>query len=223
MTKTSGFTPLFDKVTKETKDTLTSLVYGFIWRYERLNNRKCTAAIKTIADELGLSYKTVERRLGILEESGWIEDTTPNWKNKPHEYKTKRRMEMHIAAKAESRSDTVRESVKETKKIQLKDITPLKIQLGELENLFSTFSGIPQPGWDKEPALMQKRWRTPIQRMYNLAGKDKKKTKQLMSQSIKDMRKDKLTISAPQSIEKTFTSLFGEQNTKDNTRGYKQA
>ena len=52
-------------------------------------------------------------------------------------------------------------------------------------------------------------WFQPVRRMRDLANGQ---AADLMRESVEKMRKDKLSISAPRSIEKVFLSLFGEQN-----------
>lgn len=89
--------------------------------------------------------------------------------------------------------------------------TNLTVICEELEESFSKLTNIPLPDWDKDPAFAQKRWRTPIKRMYKMADKDLNKTKQLMSQAVNRMRRGTdLDLSAPRSIESSFTTVFSQ-------------
>lgn len=113
-------------------------------------------------------------------------------------------MKGDIQGYSKSRTPTLYSHI--TYQLRMKD-------MGIFEKLFSKESGIPFPGWD-DPKFVSKRWRTPIWKMYKTADKNAELTGDLIKAAVKQMRKDKLTISAPQSIEKTFVSLLGEMNTK---------
>ena len=124
--KIKNFTPLFDQLTQIT-DVFTAAVYGRIWRYEQGRYKKCSAAVKTIAKELGISEKTVERRIKVLEEMELIEDQTPDRRNAPHDYVTSGLVDLvldgtseSLTGKSESLTQTPRESVEDTKKKQVK-------------------------------------------------------------------------------------------------------
>ncbi len=95
MSKVKAFTPVFDAVTKET-DMLASLVFGYIWRKERLDDGWCDTAIATMANDLGVSAATIKRRIDMLEsaEPPWIEDLDPSLRNAPHRRRTIRHIEI---------------------------------------------------------------------------------------------------------------------------------
>lgn len=131
-----GYTPVFDEVTEET-DPLASLVYGFIWRMEKLRQGICTAAKSTMAKKLGVSVRTIERKLDLLIEKNWIEDATPQKKHQTHAYKTKRTIEIapvaYSSSTTESRTSATEsqtecdiESHKDTIKDTIKDEMPAK-------------------------------------------------------------------------------------------------
>ena len=70
--KIKGFTPVFDSLVKQ-YDTNTALVYGKIWRicdWSPLGI--CSMGNERIAEELGLSEKTIRRKKEILAEDGLI-------------------------------------------------------------------------------------------------------------------------------------------------------
>jgi DnaD/phage-associated family protein len=81
----SKFTPCPDVLVEKYSHT-TALVWGKVWRYCQMKDEKCRAAIKRLADELNLSDDTIGKHIKILETGGYIEDLTPDLKNKPHEY-----------------------------------------------------------------------------------------------------------------------------------------
>ena len=87
-------------------------------------------------------------------------------------------------------------------------------RIATLEQTFCSSSGIPIPdNW----ALRQKRWRTPLKNMYAIAGDA---TETLLKEAVRVMRKDKLTIAAPHSIENVFTSIYGERQTQEEDMPY---
>jgi hypothetical protein len=98
--------------------------------------------------------------------------------------------------------------------------TTYQKNLLELENAFVEYSGIPSGRGRLTNRTMQKRWWTPLYDMFKMCNKDMGQTKAIMQKAIRRLREEKLTFDAPASIEKTFTSLFGEQKGKDDNRGY---
>jgi DnaD/phage-associated family protein len=99
MAEIGGFVMAPDAITQEL-GIVSSCVYGKIWRYERMKDGVCRASIATIADELGeLSYNTILSHIKKLIEAGYIEDLTPDLKNRPHVYKTTGRLKIEIGIK----------------------------------------------------------------------------------------------------------------------------
>jgi len=86
--------------------------------------------------------------------------------------------------------------------------------LANLEKRFSMISGRPLPRREtkQDKELASKRWWQPLWRMYETANKDLEATINLMSEAVKNMRASRLTISAPQSVENVFVSLFSERS-----------
>ena len=74
-------------------DPYTALVYGKIARFSMMKDRVCKASIGRIAQELGMSEDTVQRRIQSLEDKRLIEDLTPDLRNFPHEYKLTSRLD----------------------------------------------------------------------------------------------------------------------------------
>ena len=81
-----GFTPVMDVVVQDV-GLMEALVYGVVWRYCKRSNGVCQASLKTIAGEVGLNRRTVLRHIKKLCDHGYIEDTTPDLRNRPHTYR----------------------------------------------------------------------------------------------------------------------------------------
>ena len=64
-----------------------ALVYGQVWLFAQQRHKVCFASIETIANELHMSTRSVRRHLKSLRENGYLIDTTPNLRYKPHVYK----------------------------------------------------------------------------------------------------------------------------------------
>lgn len=73
----SGFTPLFDDVVSDV-GLSDAAVFGKIWRYCQMKDHVCTASQERMAEELGISRRTIMRSIAKLIEHGYIEDRTPN-------------------------------------------------------------------------------------------------------------------------------------------------
>lgn len=84
MKKSKGFTPASDYLIARYGEPLIALVYGKVWRFWDWKG-SCFAAQETIGNQLGVSPKTVGRRLAILEKDGFIKrvsktkGTTVEW------------------------------------------------------------------------------------------------------------------------------------------------
>jgi len=85
LTQVQGFTPLIEVMVKEV-GIIQAAVYGVVWRYCQRRDRVCTASHDTLAEALGLSRGTVQRHIKELCEAGYLKDTTPDRKNRPHVY-----------------------------------------------------------------------------------------------------------------------------------------
>ncbi len=94
-----NFTPVLDTIV-ENHDVLTAVVYGRVWRYCQMETGKCFASQEKLADDLGVSIKTIERRLKLLVKRDYLIDLTPERRNKPHEYKPTGRAGIKLEASA---------------------------------------------------------------------------------------------------------------------------
>lgn len=81
----SGFTPAPDILCKE-YGFVTALVWGRVWRYCQMRDGVCRASVEKLADGLGMSGRTIIRHLESLCGGGYLLDTTPDLRNKPHIY-----------------------------------------------------------------------------------------------------------------------------------------
>ncbi len=84
--QTKGFTPVIDVLVDET-DLMTAVVFGKVWRYCQGDEGRCYATVPRIAEECGISISSTQRRLKKLCKMGYLLDTTPNLRNKPHSYR----------------------------------------------------------------------------------------------------------------------------------------
>lgn len=87
------------------------------------------------------------------------------------------------------------------------------VVLMELEQAFSASANIPLPlrGTKKECSAASVRWWKPLEHIYGLVEKDLCAAKLLVEQAVQRMRAEKLTVSAPQSIEQVATAIIGER------------
>ena len=86
LSKVEGFTPLIDILIKQYNGIVTAAVFGRVWRYCQGTYGECSASLQTIADELGISYATTLRHIKTLCADGYLEDGTPDLRNRPHTY-----------------------------------------------------------------------------------------------------------------------------------------
>lgn len=86
LSEVDGFTPLIDAITQE-HGVVTAAVFGRMWRYCQGDNGVCQAGLERIGDDLGLDKATVQRHAAKLCDLGYLEDTTPGLRNRPHTYR----------------------------------------------------------------------------------------------------------------------------------------
>jgi DNA-binding Lrp family transcriptional regulator len=163
----TGFTPAPDHLIK-LYGYVTALVWGRIWRYCQMSDGVCRAKLETIANELGMSERTIIRHVEPLVVDGFLKDITPDLKNRPHIYADTGKLRIKISVETtvtesqsrvtksqstmtESHRQGDRESVEESIKKEVKEkknhldafATLRKIILGSLtiENAISI--GVP--------------------------------------------------------------------------------
>lgn len=79
-----AWTPCFDAISYTYGKSIDK-VLGRVWRYAQMNGT-CQASRDTIALDVGLSEKTVERALALLVKDGYIRDHSKGLRNRPHSY-----------------------------------------------------------------------------------------------------------------------------------------
>ena len=94
LTEVDGFIPVIDVVADDV-GLVGAAVYGLSWRYCQMGKGICYASLETMAKQLGLNAATVQRHLRKLCEKGYLEDTTPGLRNKPHIYVDSGRVQIH--------------------------------------------------------------------------------------------------------------------------------
>lgn len=80
-----GFTPIIDTVVQDV-GLMAAAVFGKVWRYCQMQDGVCKASQERIAEELGITRKTVNNYLSTLVEAGYLIDTTPEALGTPHIY-----------------------------------------------------------------------------------------------------------------------------------------
>lgn len=125
----SGFTLAPDAIINE-HGYVTALVWGVTWRFCQMSDGVCRASLGKIAERLGMSERTIIRHLETLCNGGYLMDTTPNLKNKPHIYADTKKIVVRMnlsagvteshPAMTESQRQGDRESVEETSKKEKK-------------------------------------------------------------------------------------------------------
>lgn len=86
-TEVSGFIPVFEIVMHQYKDHMTALVFGRMWQYCGMEDGVCRASLERIGKDLQISRATVIRHADKLVADGYLIDTTPDRRNRPHAYK----------------------------------------------------------------------------------------------------------------------------------------
>lgn len=80
-----GFTPLIDTLTTQ-YGPIRAAVFGRMWRFCQMKDGICRASLEKISDGLGIDRSTVARHIEALCDDGYLEDTTPELRNRPHIY-----------------------------------------------------------------------------------------------------------------------------------------
>jgi hypothetical protein len=110
------------------------------------------------------------------------------------------------------RGVTLKEEEEEIKTISSqksdKPKTDFVIAMEILEAAFADERGCKLPDWDNGAKEANKRWRTPLGRIYNELDKDIKKAEYIVRSATKKLKKDELTFDAPDQILKTAQSMI---------------
>ena len=109
MFKIKNFTPVMDSMVLIYGPTR-ALIFGSVWRYCQMSPKnECTAAIEKIARRVAVSPRTALRHIKLLCDDKYLEDLTPELRNKPHTYRDTGKVLMEMGM-TESHSDYDRES-----------------------------------------------------------------------------------------------------------------
>lgn len=195
---------------------------------------------KDEADDMKMNWRTLQQQRQELEELGYInckQDgngqtiTITNWTN-PRNYsgeilnpkdkgtenyvppEPKGTVEGTVASNSNLRTPSMR--VRDQESLTRKPTrarTPLEIERSEIQTLFSKVTGIPEPNpkTERERKAAAARWYQPIRHIQEVCNGS---SKRIVEEIVKQMRRDKVTIIAPQSIENMAIALYAEQKTE---------
>ena len=228
-----GFTPVIDELAQE-YGLVRAAVFGMIWRYCQMKDGVCYASLGKLSESLGVSLASVQRHAAELVKDGYLNDLTPGLRNKPHTYQDTGKAGIKIKVSAlqsekpashsekplltESNEDSIKKDSKREDKKEPRAQKPReRPEERAFQTLFCELSSLPESLVESEGKLAAgKRWYNPIHRMVTLADG---RAQDLLRLTIEQMRRDHLSISAPQSIEKVFIAKFGEMNSPDSPGG----
>ncbi len=108
LAEVDGFTPIIDGlIDNKELGIIGAAVFGRIWRYCQMSDNVCRASHDRIADELGISRRTIIRYIDVLVSQGYLKDTTPELRNRPHIYADTGKASISVkVGVTESHSDT---------------------------------------------------------------------------------------------------------------------
>lgn len=109
LTQVDGFTPIIDVVVEDV-GLVGAAIYGVVWRHCQMKDGVCYASREALAQKAGVSLATVNRYLGELCERGYLEDTTPDLRNKPHTYRDTGKVMILGAVEARRADDAISQS-----------------------------------------------------------------------------------------------------------------
>lgn len=91
----TGYTPVPDVLTKK-YGPVTAHVFGVIWRFSQMEDEVCRASLTRIGLDIGISGRTVQNHIKVLEDGGYIKDLTPTVRNEPHKYQDTGKIKMKM-------------------------------------------------------------------------------------------------------------------------------
>ena len=221
-------TRIFDELIPEF-GLVGAAVYGVVWRYCQMRDKACHATHETLAQELGIGQSTVRRYVDELRNAQYIavifdKANSPNWMILGEkQVGTESTSEKEGAQRKQAGSQrehlpkgeqVPRESTEETKELKKPEKKPLNASHSRkrkrppfwnddqkvLADHFAEVSGLPIPKLGGRAfAQVTKSWKLPLSQMFELVG-SVTDTRKLIAQTVREMRADKLTISAPRSI-----------------------
>ena len=81
-----GFTPVIDGLVQEL-GLMSAVIFGRVWRYCQMKDGVCNASLEKIGLSIGVDRITVLRHIKDLCVRGYLEDLTPDLRNRPHTYR----------------------------------------------------------------------------------------------------------------------------------------
>lgn len=226
-----GFTPVPDEMIQKYGGTA-ALVYGRVWRYTDGGLRDCTASINTIAKQLKLTIPTVRKHLKTLIKEGEIVDKTPDLPNAPHTLNVITQLALTLEIKPEaaiknfnskdenaiknfnsgykeSLPKDIKEDILKNEDKKPRGHNAVRKALGEE---FVKVTGLSPPS---ETTAKAKRaagalWWQPLREIAKETKWNQEQGIALIRIAVKRMRKEKLTISDPNSILKVAKAIMGE-------------
>lgn len=157
------------------------------------------ATLRTLMKKTGMSKQGVLNGVAGLTERGWIEQN----RNGVSEWSILFEVNLVDQEGQPSRPPSKKETIeRNTTRVNANE------NITSLENSFIKVTRIPIPeNWPVRTKL----WRTPLKNMHKMAGD---RTEALITEAVKKMRQDRLTIASPKSIEKVFTDLYARSQTE---------
>jgi hypothetical protein len=110
LAEVDGFTPVIDDLVKEV-GLMSAVVFGRVWRYCQMEDQVCKAALESIADSIGVDRVTVMRHVKQLCELGYLDDLTPELRNRPHVYVDTGKAGLKLSLKGVAQSNTNKKGV----------------------------------------------------------------------------------------------------------------
>ncbi len=192
-------TRIFDELVSEF-GLVGAAVYGVVWRYCQMRDGACRASYETLGAEIGVEKSTVRRHVRKLRDAQYLAQihnggNSTSWfiigeKQIGREH-TKKTKELNKPVKkprnaSHSRKRKRRPFWNDDQKV--------------LADHFSEVSGLPIPKLEGHAfAQVTKSWKLPLSQMFELVG-SVTDARKLIAQTVREMRADKLRISAPRSI-----------------------
>jgi hypothetical protein len=93
------------------------------------------------------------------------------------------------------------------------------LAMEHLESVFADARGCPLPDWEGDPKAAQKRWRTPLKKIYNACEKNLDQASKIVRNVTARMRNDKLTFTCPDQILETALSEIIDTKSNGNGKG----
>lgn len=127
--KVGGWTPIIDTLAIDPKYGLKgAAIFGVVWRHCQMKDGVCKASLDTLGELIGITTRTtVIKYLKRLVKDGYLLDTTPGLKHRPHIYKDAGKLNMAVSLEVEPSDDKTEIGVQQMDTL---DIDKLGVQRG---------------------------------------------------------------------------------------------